>query len=106
MQGPKLRIGEIEEGTVLKKGQSFTFDRKDEKGTAERVTLPHPEIFDAILPGHRMLVNDGRLQFTVTGVDTGIIETRVDVGGPISDRKGVNVPDVSLDISPDRKGQR
>ena len=100
LQGPKLRIGEIEEGTVLKQGQTFCFDRKDEKGNADRVTLPHPEIFDAILPGHRMLVNDGRLQFTVTGVDTGIIETRVDVGGPISDRKGVNVPDVSLDISP------
>ena len=100
LQGPKLRIGEIEEGTVLEKGQTFVFDRKEEKGNAERVTLPHPEIFDAILPGHRMMVNDGRLQFTVTGVDTDLIETRVDAGGPISDRKGVNVPDVSLDISP------
>ena len=61
--------------------------------------LPHPEIFDAILPGHRMLVNDGNLQFTVTRVETGKIITTIDVGGAISDRKGVNVPDV-LKISP------
>jgi pyruvate kinase len=100
LQGPKLRIGEVKEGTELKKGDTFTFDRKKGKGDAKRVTLPHPEIFDVILPGHRMLVNDGRLQFTVTGVDTDVIETRVDAGGVISDRKGVNVPDVSLDISP------
>ena len=53
-----------------------------------------------------MLVNDGRLQFTVTGVDTGIIETRVDVGGPISDRKGVMFPMSALISPPDRKGQR
>ncbi|XDZ66127.1 pyruvate kinase [Alphaproteobacteria bacterium LSUCC0684] len=100
LQGPKLRIGKVEAGVVLKKGGKFVFDLKDEIGSDSRVMLPHQEIFDAILPGHRMLVNDGKLQFTVTGVDRNIIETRVDVGGALTDRKGVNVPDVSLDISP------
>jgi len=100
LQGPKLRIGKVEAGVVLKKGGKFVFDLKDEIGNDARVMLPHQEIFDAILPGHRMLVNDGKLQFTVTGVDRNIIETRVDVGGALTDRKGVNVPDVSLDISP------
>jgi len=100
LQGPKLRIGRVEEKVVLKKGDTFVFDLKDEIGNNSRVLLPHQEIFDAILPGHRMLVNDGKLQFTVTGVDKNIIETRVDVGGALTDRKGVNVPDVSLDISP------
>ncbi|NDA09170.1 MAG: pyruvate kinase, partial [Alphaproteobacteria bacterium] len=100
LQGPKLRIGKVQDNVVLKKGATFVFDLIDEIGNDTRVLLPHREIFDAILPGHRMLVNDGKLQFTVTGVDKDIIETRVDVGGALTDRKGVNVPDVSLDISP------
>ena len=100
LQGPKLRIGEVEKDVVLKKGDAFTFQLDPIKGNAERVCLPHIEIFDAILPGHRMLVNDGKLQFTVTGVDHGIINARVDVGGALTDRKGVNVPDVELNISP------
>lgn len=100
LQGPKLRIGEVAKGVKLNKGDAFTFQLDEVKGGHERVNLPHPEIFDAILPGHRMQVNDGKLQFTVTGVDKGLIHTRVDVGGDLTDRKGVNVPDVSLDISP------
>ncbi len=100
LQGPKLRISRMTEGTVLKSGDEFIFDNQDKIGDQNRVYLPHPEIFDAILPGHRMLVNDGNLQFTVTRVETGKIITTIDVGGAISDRKGVNVPDVPLKISP------
>ena len=100
LQGPKLRIGTVDEDVVLEKGDRFIFDQTGEQGNRSRVTLPHPEIFDAILPGHRMMVNDGKLQFIVRTVDTGIIETEVLVGGKLTDRKGVNVPDVSLDISP------
>ena len=100
LQGPKLRVGTVAKGTELEKGQRFVFDNKDSKGGSERVHLPHPEIFDAILPGHRMMVDDGKLQFLVKGVDTGVIETEVLAGGKLTDRKGVNVPDVSLDISP------
>lgn len=100
LQGPKLRVDEVEANTVLKKGDPFIFQLEPIMGNAERVHLPHPEIFEAILPGHRMMVNDGKLQFTVTRVGNGIIETRVDAGGDLSDRKGVNVPDVSLNISP------
>lgn len=100
LQGPKLRISTMAEGTVLNIGDQFTFDDQDIIGDQHRVYLPHPEIFDAILPGHRMLVNDGNLQFTVTSVETGKIITTVNAGGAISDRKGVNVPDVPLKISP------
>lgn len=100
LQGPKLRIGEVEDDIVLNKGEPFTFQLDPVKGNKDRVCLPHPEIFEAILPGHRMLVNDGKLQFKVTGVDDGLIHTEVKVGGALTDRKGVNVPDVSLNISP------
>ena len=100
LQGPKLRIGEVEDGIILDKGAPFTFQLGPMKGNQDRVCLPHPEIFEAILPGHRMLVNDGKLQFKVTGVDDGLIHTEVVVGGPLTDRKGVNIPDVALNISP------
>ena len=100
LQGPKLRIGEVEDGVTLKKGDKFTFQLNPIKGDQEKVCLPHPEIFEAILPGHRMMVNDGKLQFKVTGVGDGLIHTEVKVGGALTDRKGVNVPDVSLNISP------
>ena len=100
LQGPKLRISTVKKGTELKIGARFIFDDQDKIGDAKRVYLPHPEIFDAILPGHRMLVDDGNLQFKVTGVEAGKIITEVEAGGIISDRKGVNVPDVTLDISP------
>ena len=100
LQGPKLRIGEVEDGVTLKKGGKFTFQLDPIKGDQEKVCLPHPEIFEAILPGHRMMVNDGKLQFKVTGVGDGLIHTEVKVGGALTDRKGVNVPDVSLNISP------
>lgn len=100
MQGPKLRISTMAEGVVLEVGQEFTFDDKDAIGDKTRVHLPHPEIFATIAPGNRMLVNDGNLRFSVVGVDKGRIVTKVDVGGAISDRKGVNVPDIALNISP------
>ena len=100
LQGPKLRVGEVEDGVILNRGDKFTFQLDPVKGNKDRVCLPHPEIFEAILPGHRMLVNDGKLQFKVTGVDDGLIHTEVKVGGALTDRKGVNVPDVSLNISP------
>ena len=100
LQGPKLRIGEVEAGVVLKKGEPFVFQLDPVMGSQERACLPHKEIFDEILPGHRMLVNDGKLQFNVTGVDKGKIITEVVVGGALTDRKGVNVPDVELKISP------
>ena len=100
LQGPKLRIGEVEDGITLKKGDKFTFQLDPVKGDQDKVCLPHPEIFEAILPGHRMMVNDGKLQFKVTGVGDGLIHTEVKVGGALTDRKGVNVPDVSLNISP------
>ena len=100
LQGPKLRIGEVEAGVILKKGEPFVFQLDPVMGSQEGACLPHKEIFDEILPGHRMLVNDGKLQFNVTGVDKGKIITEVMVGGALTDRKGVNVPDVELKISP------
>ena len=99
LQGPKLRVGKFADGTVeLKPGQTFTLDGKDEPGTASRVKLPHPEIFAAIEPGHRLLIDDGRLQLRAEKCDGRSIVCSVVSGTKISDRKGVSLPDTTLGV--------
>ena len=99
LQGPKLRVGQFESGkAMLEDGATFTLDRKDEKGDETRVRLPHPELFDAIEEGSMLLVDDGKIRLRATSVSHDEIVTEVEVGGKISDRKGVNVPDVLIPI--------
>ncbi|MBA2932725.1 pyruvate kinase [Sphingomonas sp. CGMCC 1.13654] len=99
LQGPKLRVGTFADGIVtLKKGDSFRLDRTGEPGDATRVSLPHREIFEALEAGTRLLVDDGKLVLRVQSATHDLIETLVEVGGPISDRKGVNVPDVVVPL--------
>jgi pyruvate kinase len=100
MQGPKLRVGAFANGAEeLEVGAAFRVDLDDTPGTAERVHLPHPEIFAALEPGTRLLVNDGKIQLRVTKCGKDFADTEVIVGGTISDRKGVNVPDVVLPLT-------
>lgn len=100
LQGPKLRVGRFEgDRAQLKKGQKFTFDRAKKPGDAKRVTLPHREIFEAMEPGVRLLVDDGKLVFRVLACDADEIRTEVEVGGTISNNKGLNVPDVVLPLA-------
>jgi pyruvate kinase len=100
LQGPKLRVGKFEGGrTELVTGNTFTLDRSPEPGDATRVELPHREIFEAIEPGARLLLDDGKLVLRVTGHGSDRIETVVEVGGPLSNNKGLNVPDVVVPMA-------
>ena len=100
LQGPKLRVGRFADGRVeLATGARFVFDRDPTPGDATRVELPHREIFAAIEPGARLLLDDGKLVVRVVEHDTDRIVTTVEVGGPLSDRKGLNVPDVVLPMA-------
>jgi len=101
LQGPKLRIGSFAAGPVtLRAGDPFRFDlQADAPGTPARVALPHPEIFAALRPGTDLLLDDGRIRMKVDRCGADFAETRVVVGGTLSDRKGVNVPDVVLPLS-------
>ena len=99
LQGPKLRVGTFKEGrAVVAHGSTFTFDRSSEPGDEARVELPHPEIFDVVEEGQRLLVNDGKMRFRVKSVTADAITCKAEVGGVISDRKGVNVPDAEIPI--------
>jgi pyruvate kinase len=101
LQGPKLRVGTIAGGSVeLKTGGTFRFDLDSAQGDAKRAQLPHPEIFAAVQAGTNLLVDDGRLRLRVKNSGKDFAECDILVGGKLSDRKGVNVPDVVLPLSP------
>ncbi|WBU57110.1 pyruvate kinase [Paracoccus sediminicola] len=100
LQGPKLRVGVFAAGEHdLEEGQSFRFDLDEAEGDASRVQLPHPEIFAALEPGSELLVNDGKIRLKVEDCGKGFANCTVSVGGTISNRKGVNVPDVVLPLA-------
>ena len=100
LQGPKLRVGTFADGVaVLKQGASFTLDKDPAPGNVKRANLPHPEIYQALVPDTRLLLDDGKLVLRVKSVDNDRIETIVEVGGTLSNRKGVNVPDVVVPMA-------
>ena len=101
LQGPKLRVGVFanDDGEDLVVGQAFRLDLDDAPGTSQRVQLPHREIFDALEPGAHLLVNDGKIKLRVKDCGRDFADCEVLVAGTISNRKGVNVPDVVLPLA-------
>ncbi|MHA6325026.1 pyruvate kinase [Roseivivax sp. CAU 1753] len=100
LQGPKLRVGAFANGEEeLEVGQAFRLDLDPAEGDATRVTLPHPEIFQVMEVGASLLVNDGKIRLKVEECGADFANCTVVVGGTISNRKGVNVPDVVLPLA-------
>ncbi|AZE83125.1 Pyruvate kinase [Pseudomonas orientalis] len=101
LQGPKLRVGRFAGGKVqLVRGQALRLDLDETPGDQRRVNLPHPEIIAALEPGMDLLLDDGKLRLRVITAHVDAIETTVLNGGELSDRKGVNVPQTLLALSP------
>ncbi|WP_199224702.1 pyruvate kinase [Thioclava sp. NG1] len=99
LQGPKIRLGRIAGGErMLERSEKIALVAEDTTNDLTAIHLPHPEIFDAIAPGHRLFIDDGRVQLTVVAKAPGRIEAEVLEGGKVSDRKGVNLPDCVLDL--------
>jgi pyruvate kinase len=100
LQGPKLRVGVFAKGSEeLRPGATFRLDLDPAEGDETRVQLPHREIFDALEPGASLLVNDGKIRLRVRDCGATFANCEVVVGGTISNRKGVNVPDVVLPVA-------
>ena len=100
LQGPKLRVGAFRNGSEeLAEGAAFRFDLDPAEGDATRVCLPHKEIFAALTPGSSLLVNDGKIRLKVEKCGANFADCTVTIGGTISNRKGVNVPDVVLPLA-------
>jgi pyruvate kinase len=101
LQGPKLRMGTFAEGSVdLAFNWEFRLDLDPTPGNRDRVCLPHPEIFAALVPGTDLLVDDGKMLLRVMDCGPDFAITQVKVAGKISERKGVNLPNVVLPLSP------
>ena len=100
LQGPKLRLGTFAEGPIeLSAGAPFHLDLDRQAGDEHRAPLPHPEIFAALQPGTELLLDDGKVRLEVEICGSSFADTRCLVGGTLSDRKGVNVPNAVLPLS-------
>jgi len=99
LQGPKLRVGRFAGGAVvLQWGRTLRLDLQERPGDSQRVQLPHPEIMAAAGPGSLLLLDDGKIRLEVTRQTPDFLDTRVIVGGRLSDHKGVNLPGLTLPI--------
>ncbi len=100
LQGPKLRVGEFADTSVeLAPGQTFVLDSDPAPGDKTRVFLPHPEILRALAPGHKVLIDDGKVALHVVEASPTRAVARVDVAGKVSNRKGVSLPDTEIPVS-------
>jgi pyruvate kinase len=100
LQGPKLRLDTFADGGAeLAHGATFVLDAEKKPGNGKRVHLPHPEVLAALEPGHRLLIDDGKVQLAVVEADAKRAVTRVEVGGRVSDRKGVSLPDTTVALA-------
>jgi pyruvate kinase len=100
LQGPKLRLGAFKNDyATIDKGQDFVFDTDPAPGDATRVHLPHAEIFAAIKPGDTLLIDDGKLRLIATDTRPARIVASVEIGGKVSNRKGVSLPDTVIPLA-------
>ena len=100
LQGPKLRLGAFANGReTIEDGASFVLDLDPTPGDSGRVQLPHPEILAALAVGDTLLVDDGKVRLVATDVSPSRAVVKAMVGGGMSDRKGVAVPDTTIPVS-------
>ncbi|MBD3278258.1 MAG: pyruvate kinase, partial [Candidatus Aegiribacteria sp.] len=94
LQGPKIRVGEMEgDGAELKAGEEFILLTEEISGNSKRVHINCPQLPGDVSAGDPILIDDGRIELRVTGTDgAGRIDTEVVHGGLLSSRKGVNLP--------------
>jgi pyruvate kinase len=97
LQGPKLRLGLFAEKSVaVEKGHRLTLDSSSEPGDLTRVELPHPEVLNALQPGQRIIVDDGKVQLKVIEAEAGKVLVEVVSGTTLSNRKGMSFPDTMI----------
>ncbi|MCP4071006.1 MAG: pyruvate kinase [Hyphomicrobiales bacterium] len=100
LQGPKLRLGKFKDERVsINQGDRIVFDSDPSPGDNSRVHLPHPEILESISPGHRVIVDDGKVLLNTIECDGNSALLEVVSGTTLSNRKGVSLPDTDLPLS-------
>ena len=98
-KGPEVRIGCFQQHKItLEEGQTFTLCTEETEGTNERVSVSYKELYQDVKPGDQILIDDGLVGMEITEIAGTDIVCVVKNGGEISDRKGVNVPGVKLNM--------
>lgn len=101
IQGPKIRVGVFKDSQIeLVKGQRFTFDQEAAEGTNERVSTTYKTIHQDVRPGDQILLDDGKMEVKVVAVEMDRVETEVITGGILKNKKGMNLPDVTISLPP------
>ncbi|QNR25857.1 pyruvate kinase [Croceimicrobium hydrocarbonivorans] len=99
LQGPKLRIGTVKEGAVLKVGDTLTFTNKEVEGSAEQVFMTYQQFATDVKIGDRILIDDGKILLEATKTNSkDEVEAKVIQGGPLKSRKGVNLPNTRISL--------
>lgn len=100
LQGPKIRIGALKSGPVSVKIGDIVRFRLSEKPLDGEIALPHGEVIRNILPGHALMIDDGKVRLEAETCGDDYFDARVLTDGTISDRKGINLPNTDLPITP------
>jgi pyruvate kinase len=99
LQGPKLRIGDVEKGEfILKEDSTIVFTNKELLGTAERVYIRYPKFHADVETGEKILIDDGKLELVITDIIGEDVVAKVTQGGVLSSRKGVNLPNTNISL--------
>lgn len=100
LQGPKLRIGEVENnGVELIEGDTITFTSEKCIGTKERVYLSYPNFHNDVKIGEKIMIDDGKLEVRITDIhDNNDVSARVTTGGILSSKKGINLPETKVSL--------
>lgn len=100
LQGPKMRIGDIPGGSViLREGVTVVLTAQPTPGAEGQIPFAEPEVLADIRPGARILLDDGALELRAVGADEGGVSAQVVVGGVLSSRKGVALPDTEVRLA-------
>ncbi len=99
-KGPEIRLGTFKGGKkyTLNSGDTFTLKVEDIEGDETQASVSFKELYKDMKPGDRILIDDGLIELTVSEIKGTDIVCHVDNGGPVSDRKGVNVPDEHVSL--------
>src|SRR4030095_423505 len=101
LQGPKLRVGDIENGALkIEPGEILTFTSKEKViGTKDRIYVSYPDLHKDVNEGEKILIDDGKLEVVVTSITpSGDVKVSVTHGGILLPKKGVNLPDTAISL--------
>ena len=92
LQGPKIRVGEVDKGVKLKVGQLFTITPNEMLGTSEMASTVYTNLHKDVVPGDMILIDDGKIELKVKELKGDDVLTEVVYGGKLKSRKGINLP--------------